>query len=329
MKTTTRADILTFIKTQGQASPHQLQQHLGLGGAAIHRQLRKLETESSIIKIGKAPRVVYVAREDSRNLPAINTLPSKLAEVIEARYTYVNPDGVMLEGVEGFVFWVQKTGQSANLIALAEEYVKVRQEADAWYQGRSWIDATKKLRQTFPNTQIDQVAYADFYALPKFGKTKLGAYTLHAKVSQNQALMLKIASQVKPIIQELVANWQIQAVAYIPHSIPRTLPLLPVIKEKLALALPLIKVEKMYAGEIRVAQKSLSKLSDRVENAQRTMFVTSDVPWGRVLLIDDAVGSGATLNEVAHKLKTEKQVEFVAGFAIVGSYKGFEVISEV
>ncbi len=329
MKTTTRSDILTFIKKRGQVSPHQLKQHLGLGGPAIHRQLRKLEAELSIVKIGKAPKVVYVAREGSRVMPAISTLPPELAEVIEARYTFVNPDGVMLEGVEGFVHWVQKTGQSANLTALAQEFVKVRQEADSWYQGKSWIDATTKLSQTFPNTLIDQVAYADFYALPKFGKTKLGAYTLHAKVSQNQSLMVKIATQVSPIIQELIAGWKIQAVAYIPHSIPRILPLLPVIKQELALALPLIKVEKLYAGDIRVAQKSLSKLSDRVENARRTMFVTSEIPWKRVLLIDDAVGSGATLNEVAVKLKSEKQVEFVGGFAIVGSYKGFEVINEV
>jgi predicted ArsR family transcriptional regulator len=63
MKTNTRSDILTYIKNQGQVSPHQLKQHLGLGGPAIHRQLKKLEAEQSIVKIGKAPRVVYVVRE--------------------------------------------------------------------------------------------------------------------------------------------------------------------------------------------------------------------------------------------------------------------------
>jgi len=65
-----------------------------------------------------------------------------------------------------------------------------------------------------------------------------------------------------------------------------------------------------------------SKLADRVENAKKTLYVTENVPWQRVLLIDDAVGSGATLNEVAHKLKSQFATTFVAGFAIVGSYKG-------
>jgi predicted amidophosphoribosyltransferase len=88
-------------------------------------------------------------------------------------------------------------------------------------------------------------------------------------------------------------------------------------------------LEKIYQGEVRVAQKSLSKLEERVENAYKTIFLSETGNYKRVLLIDDAVGSGATFNEVAKKLKKEQGVEFVAGFAAVGSYKGFEVIQEV
>lgn len=329
MKTNTRENILALIKKQGQVSPHQLQQELGFGGAAIHRQLRKLEARGSILKIGKAPRTVYVLHEAGVNLPAVSTLPDSVATIIEDRYAYVNPDGVILEGVEGFAYWVQKTGMGEQFLSLAKEYVRVREEADEWYQGQPWIAATSKLTQTFPETDIDQVAYADFYALPKFGKTKLGTYTLHAKVSQNLPLMKMLVAEIKPIVTKLIEEWQIEAVAYIPHSISRKLALLPVIAQELSLRLPLITVEKFYAGEIRVPQKSLSKLTDRVENAQKTLYVTDKVPWQRVLLIDDAVGSGATFDQVAKKLKSQFGTKFVAGFAIVGSYKGFEVISEV
>lgn len=48
-----------------------------------------------------------------------------------------------------------------------------------------------------------------------------------------------------------------------------------------------------------------------------------------LLLIDDAVGSGATLNETAKKLKQMGIAKRVYGFAVVGSLKGFEVIREV
>lgn len=329
MKTDTRANILRYITKQGQASPHQLRQHFGLTGAAIHRQLRKLEADESIIKIGSPPRVFYRARQNSRQLPALSTLPTSIAEVIESRYVYINPDGVLLNGVEGFAHWVEKTGQQANVHSLANEYVSARTEADQWYQGKSWIEATSKLGKTFGDRLVDQVAYADFYALPKFGKTKLGVYTLHAKLSQNQTFIQSLAETIQPIIGQLINAWRIQAVAYIPHSIPRKIPLLPEIARTLQLSLPAVSVEKLYAGAVRVPQKSLSKLSERVENAQQTLYVTGEVPWKRVLLIDDAVGSGATFHEVGKKLKDQFGVEYVGGFAIVGSYKGFDVISEV
>jgi predicted amidophosphoribosyltransferase len=51
--------------------------------------------------------------------------------------------------------------------------------------------------------------------------------------------------------------------------------------------------------------------------------------YNRILLIDDAVGSGATINETACKIKMRKMADEVIGFAVVGSFKGFDVIQEV
>jgi predicted amidophosphoribosyltransferase len=53
------------------------------------------------------------------------------------------------------------------------------------------------------------------------------------------------------------------------------------------------------------------------------------MPVKRLLLIDDAVGSGATMNEIALKIKQKGLSDAVLGVAITGSYKGFEVISEL
>jgi predicted amidophosphoribosyltransferase len=79
-----------------------------------------------------------------------------------------------------------------------------------------------------------------------------------------------------------------------------------------------------------VAQKTLSKLSERIQNARESLFLDEDlVPYERILLIDDALGSGATVNEMAAKLKQKPQVKEVYAFAIVGSLEGFEVIPEI
>ena len=58
------------------------------------------------------------------------------------------------------------------------------------------------------------------------------------------------------------------------------------------------------------------------------VVVPQKIQAKNILLIDEAVGSGATLNEISEKLKF-KGAKKVVGFAIVGSYKGFEVIKEV
>ena len=58
-------------------------------------------------------------------------------------------------------------------------------------------------------------------------------------------------------------------------------------------------------------------------------MVTDQRKFTHVLLIDDAVGFGATMNEVAGKYKRMQPDSQIFGFAVSGSFKGFEVISEV
>jgi phosphoribosyl transferase domain len=49
----------------------------------------------------------------------------------------------------------------------------------------------------------------------------------------------------------------------------------------------------------------LKRPEDRIQNAKNTIFIREeDIDYNTVLLIDDFVGSGATLNETAIKLKT-------------------------
>ncbi|MFO8053458.1 MAG: phosphoribosyltransferase family protein, partial [Candidatus Omnitrophota bacterium] len=88
------------------------------------------------------------------------------------------------------------------------------------------------------------------------------------------------------------------------------------------------KIEKVKT-EITVPQKTLNKLGDRVENAEKTIILTENIKYKNVLLIDDAVGSGATMNETAKQVKNKGIGKKIVGIAITGSFKGFDVISEV
>lgn len=79
-----------------------------------------------------------------------------------------------------------------------------------------------------------------------------------------------------------------------------------------------------------IAQKTLSKLEERVENARNTIFVQEQKTRSkRVLVIDDAVGSGSTLNETVKKIKEISSDTKVFGYSIVGCFKGFDIINEI
>jgi predicted amidophosphoribosyltransferase len=100
------------------------------------------------------------------------------------------------------------------------------------------------------------------------------------------------------------------------------------LKSYLKIDLPEVSITKIKT-QIVVPQKALSKLFERVENARNTFLIRDNRQFEHVLIIDDAVGSGATINEIALKLKKNHVAKKVTGIAVCGSFKGFDVISEL
>ena len=57
----------------------------------------------------------------------------------------------------------------------------------------------------------------------------------------------------------------------------------------------------------------------RIENAKETYVVRStDRTYKKILVVDDLVGSGATLNEIALKCKEKQIADEVYGLCLVG-----------
>ncbi len=131
-------------------------------------------------------------------------------------------------------------------------------------------------------------------------------------------------------IQYLSKQYDIDGVLYVPHSIPRKRQFLPALRQSLRLPLFEIRADKVFSNGIPVAQKSLAKIDERLDNAARTIFLRPPHQTLRhILIIDDAIGSGGTVNEVARKLKHLSGSTTCHAYAVVGSYKGFDVISTV
>lgn len=330
MVTNTRERIISYIKYNKQARVHDLVKALGITNAAIHRQIKALLSDGVLRKVGRPPLVFYVLDEQKQNVSV--QIPVKILKVIDSNYLYITSSGELKYGFEGFTTWAKATGQEKRVLSLALEYVKTLEEAKKQTTKDGLIDATYKIRSTFKNeAYLDKLLYGDFYSLPKFGKTKLGQMVLYSKQSQKRELMDEVGKIVKPTVEKIIRNFKVDAVAFIPPTVPRKLQFMNEIRSILGLPLPVIELVKV-SGEVSIPQKTLSSLKERIENARETIYMKhiAENSYPNVLIIDDAAGSGSTLNETAHKLKSVNiGSEKIIGFVVVGSMKGFEVIREV
>ena len=327
---TTKTKVLNYIQKHPKTRVEDLRLHFNLGRAIIHRHLKDLLEKQLITKVGKPPTVFYLPSPTSRSTSIKINFPSSQQKIIESDYLFTSPTGTMTYGLKGFIAWAKHTHQTSQLSKLAKSYSKLINDINKHRLKNGLIEATPKLKRTFKPLYLDQAFYLDFYSLPQFGKTVLGQKILYAKQSQTRSLIKQIAVHTKPFVKKLIYQKNTKAVGFIPPTIPRQLQFQKELQKHLNLPLPHLSLTKAYQGQTPVAQKSLSKLKDRIQNAQSTIFIKDkSLTYSNILLIDDAVGSGATLNQTAKKLKTEYSVKKVYGLSIVGSYKGFDIISEI
>lgn len=324
MRTQTSQNIIKYITTQKQASAKELADYLEISRQALYKHLSKLIEEKKIAKRGKPPTVFYFMK----GVAIQQTVFAKAritSSLIEKNYLLITPTGERLEGIRGFSYWCAKN--NLPLEKTAREYEKTFQKY-ARYKRGGFIDGRYKIRHTFPQVFLDKVYYLDFYSIERFGKTKLGWLLLYAKQSQNKKLIEKLTTVIKDNVQKIIEKHRIKAVGFIPPTVKRQIQLMAELERNLRLPLPTINLRKIKT-EVIVPQKTLSRLEERIENARETIFLADTHIYENVLLIDDAVGSGATLNETARKLKERGAAKKVFGLAITGSLKGFEIISEV
>jgi predicted DNA-binding transcriptional regulator len=325
MKTDTARKIIDFIKQHGQATAYQIEEYLGISPQAVFRQLSKLIHQGQLAKIGKPPKVFYFIATALKPQPQ-KEISTQVREKIEKNFYAITPSGQPMSGWEAFDYWCRK--QNLNALKTAGEYIETLKKYDA-FKNDGLIDGMHKMRTTFKEVFLDHLYYLDFYAIERFGKTKLGQWLLYAKQTQNRSQIHQLADFMKPAVERLIRKHDIGAVGFIPPTVKREVQLMKELQKRLKLKNPSIPIVKIKTPVI-VPQKTLNKLEDRVENAAKTIIVDEEQTYENVLLIDDAVGSGATFNETARQIK-QKGIcaKELVGLAITGSFKGFDVISEI
>ena len=319
--------IKQYLKNKVRATGNELTDYLQISSRAVRKQLANLLAKDEIDKIGRPPKVFYFIKKQkiisSEDFSKIN---KNIRKMIEENFLIITPAGERREGINGFVFWCQKTNQP--VIKTATEYVNTLKKYNA-FKKEGFIEGSRKIRATFPKVYLDKLFYLDFYSIERFGKTKLGQMLLYAKQSQNKKLIKELILDVSPSIKQLIRKYKIDGIGFIPPTVKREVQLMRELEKNLIFDARKISIIKAKT-EVAVPQKTLNKLADRIENAKQTIIVDENKNCKNVLLIDDAVGSGATLNETAGQIKAKGICKGkIIGLAITGSFKGFDVISEV
>jgi len=323
MKTSQK--IIDYLKEHRQANTQELADYLGITDRGVRKQLLVMLRKGTLTKKGHPPVVYYQLSLDPIKESG-DTLPTNIIREINHNFLFITPTGGMLEGVGGFEVWCQK--HNLPFVKTSHEYVSMLKRFSQ-YKKLGFINGLPKLNRTYEQVHLDNLYYLDFYSIDRFGKTKLGQLLLYAKQSQQTTLMSELIDALAPAIKRLIEVKNITSVGFIPPTVKRQIQFMSVLKKKLHLKLRFIEIQKIRS-DVAVPQKSLSKLADRIENARHSIVVKDSSEHDNILLIDDAVGSGATLNETAKQIR-EKGIcrGKIVGLAITGSFKGFDVISEV
>lgn len=325
MNTNTAEAIVGYIKDRKQASAAELASFLGISRQALYKQLNKLQNEERVYKIGKPPKVFYLLKEHAEK-PEAAKADKNLKKIIENNFLIITASGERKSGWDGFAHWCLKRDEP--VLKTAAEYKKILDKY-AKFKKNGFIDGMIKMKSTFPKVYLDNIFYLDFYSIERFGKTKLGQLLLYAKQSQNKKIIAELIADIQPAVARLIKKYKIDGIGFIPPTVKREVQFMKELEKGLHLAVKKISITKIKT-EIAVPQKTLSRLEERIENARATFVVEESAAYDNILLIDDALGSGATMNEVAGRIKEKGLCRGkIIGLSITGSFKGFDVISEV
>lgn len=321
--------ILILLEEKGDLSVKEMTDLLEVSKQAIHIAINQLLEEETIIKFGKVPKSIY--RLQSQKTSSKEKTPEISAQnrdFLDKHFLAITEVGEMMVGVEGFTHWCHQ--RKLPLEKTLSEYLLTKEKYNVYYDKYGLINGKEKLMNTkgYDQIHLDSLYYLDFYAIERFGKTRLGTLLHYAKQGQNKPLMKILVNELKPKLERLLSIHSFDAVAYVPPTIKREVQIMKYMETHLKINLPKINITKI-SGIIPVPQKSLSKIEERITNAENTFAVSETVKYQHVLLIDDAVGSGSTLNQIAGKLKKKGIAQLITGLAIVGSFKGFDVVTDV
>jgi len=153
-----KEQIYQYIKTRQKARVNDLWREVGFSRQLVQRKLKELIEENVVQKSGKPPLVFYQLMPKAQTENEI-AVPQELIDLVNEKYLYVSPLGELAYGYSGFTKWVNSIGEYQNTEKLLIEYKQSITEIDKLSNKFGFIDATEKIKQTFPHNYLNKLYY--------------------------------------------------------------------------------------------------------------------------------------------------------------------------
>ena len=188
------SDILATIQKYKQITAKQIVLELGVSQVTVFKHLKALIVQGKIYKLGTPPKVIYLPVEKNPDVfkKLLKTETSHKtsfsiedADIIQNKFIFISPVGQIKYGVDGLHAWCDR--QNLDFAKTTQEYIQTWHKYSKFYTfdtNTAHIDASFKIQETFgQNSALEKLFYFDFYAIERFGKTKLAWLTFQAKQS--------------------------------------------------------------------------------------------------------------------------------------------------
>ena len=338
-------DIIKYISNNGSSKPGMIATGLQTHRVAIQKLLLEWIQLWYISKAWKTPHVVYditplvydhhiiskPAPRIQRSYPSF-ILNYNEQHIIDDFYKF-DSDGSLFVKKKWFIAWCTK--RNINPKDAAQRYISVINNIQSMKNNCWVINVTQQftiwLQQKHKQKMyLDTMFYCDRYNYDEFGRWPLAEMTFYAKQSQNLKLIHKCLDMIINQIECIVHHHRIDAIAITPPSINRHYQLLSILQKKISyLNIPFVDMYKYYPNKIAIAQKTL-KWAQRFINALHSIQIQTTTHYENILLIDDFVWSGATMNISAMKLKDKWIAKNIIWLSMVGNIDmSFDIINEI
>lgn len=327
---TIKEHIVELLEECNELSVSEIVSKTGASKQMAHIALLQLIVEKSVLKIGKAPKTSYRLRDQEQYKPVLTipVLGDKENSFLDQHCLLVNEEGHLLRGVEAFVYRCLE--KDIPFEKALTEFTLTVNALHRYYGKKGRINATEKLLNTkaFGQIWVDDLFYLDFDEIKPFGRTPLATLVHYAKLGQSDFMMNILIEEIKDKVISFVKEKHADAIAYVPPTIGRGIQLMKFLKNNLNLSLPLVEIKKVDTL-IPLPQNSIVNMENKIKNADNTYVVSETRHFKHLIIIDDFVDTGATLNQISGKIKLKGIAAEITTLGIVGSFKGFDGFASI